>query len=287
MGDSATTAANAPDEKALEGVVFAALAMQPQPVTISRLRSSLPPPFRGKPATFTSHLEKLVESERIWFFPSGKPSQPLVWDRSPAIFAETIVLAALNKKPLTLGEIETKTRAQLKHLTPEDRRLVIDKLLSDGRIFRWAKRPGTRTEKLGITPPDPREYLASALKALGKAVAKVADAFSEVGIAPSETYAAAIAAVQSQDWVLNIRHDQKVRQDVPMPSDDGALLNHIADRMAAIDPRSRHGAPVLIGDLRPAVAALFSTPTHFDGVTRAAGVVYGRDRAVQDPRVSD
>lgn len=30
-----------------------------------------------------------------------------------------------------------------------------------------------------------------------------------------------------------------------------------------------------------------ATPTHFDGVTRAAGVVYGRDRAVQDPRVSD
>lgn len=264
MGDSATRTANAPDEKALEGVVLASLAMQPQPVTISRLRSSLPAPFRGKPATFTTHLGRLAESGRIWFFPSGKPNQPLVWDRSPAVFVESVVLAALNKKPLTIGEIEKKTRAKLKHLTHEDCRLVIDKLLSDRQIFRWAKKPGTKTEKLGITPPDPREYLASALKALGKAVAKVANAFSEVGISPSETYAAAIAAIQSQDWALNIRHDHKVRQDVPPPSNDEALLKQIADRMAAIDPKSRHGAPVLIGDLRPAAATLFSTASHFD-----------------------
>lgn len=140
MGDSSTrasiTADSAADEIAFKGVVLAALALQQQPVSISRLRSSLPSPFRGKPASFKARLESVAG---IWFFPTAKPTQPLVWDRSPAVFAETVILAALSKKPLTIGEIETKTRAKLKHLSPADRRRVFDSLLSTQRIFRWPK----------------------------------------------------------------------------------------------------------------------------------------------------
>lgn len=268
MGDSSTRAAstadNAADEIAFKGVVLAALALQPQPVSISRLRSSLPSPFRGKPASFKNRLESLAGSRSIWFFPTGKPTQPLAWDRSPAVFAETVILAALSKKPLTTGEIETKTRAKLKHLSPADRRHIFDTLLSAQRIFRWPKKPGTKSEKFGIAPPDPREYLASALKALGKAVAKVADAFAEVGIPPSKTHAATLAAIQSERWAMLAEGGRKPPVHSVSIAGDETLLGLLADHMAAIDPRSRRGAPVLIGDLRPAVAFLFPTPQQFD-----------------------
>jgi len=261
MGDSSTRAAsiadNAADEIAFKGVVLAALAIQQQPVSISRLRLSLPSPFRGTPASFKTRLESLVG---IWFFQTAKPTQPLVWDRSPAVFAETVILAALGKKPLTIGEIETKTRAKLKHLSPLDRRNICDTLLSTQRIFRWPKKPGTKSEKFGIAPPDPREYLVSALKALSKAVAKVADVFAEAGIPPSKTHAAAMAAIQS----MLSEGGRKPLVHPPSPAGDETLLGLLADQMAAIDPRSRRGAPVLIGDLRPAVSFLFPTPQQFD-----------------------
>jgi hypothetical protein len=182
----------------------------------------------------------------------------LVWDRSPAVFVETVILAALSKKPLTSVEIETKTRAKLKHLSPVDRRRIFDSLLSSQRIFRWPKKPGTKSEKFGTAPPDPREYLASALKALSKAVAKVADVFAEAGIPPSKTHAAAMAAIQS------MFSEGERKPLVHSPAADETLLGLLADHMAAIDPRSRRGAPVLIGDLRPAVAYLFPTPQQFD-----------------------
>lgn len=254
---AASTADNAADEVAFKGVVLAALALERQPVSISRLRSSVPSPFRGKPASFKTHLESLAG---IWFFPTGKPTQPLVWDRSPAVFAETVILAALSKKPLTISEIETKTRAKLKYLSPAERRRIFDTLVSAKRIFRWPKKPGPKSEKFGVTPPDPREYLASALKALSKAVAKVADTFAEIGIPPSKTHAAAMAAIQS----MLPEGGRKPPVHSASAADDEILLGLLADHMAAIDPRSRRGAPVLIGDLRPAVAFLFPTPQQFD-----------------------
>lgn len=257
---AASTAENAPDELAFKGVVSTALALQPQPVSISRLRLSLPAPFRGKPASFKTRLEGLAGSQTIWFFPTGKSTQVLVWDRSPTVFAEMVILAALGKKPLTTSEIETKTRAKLKHLSPVDRRRVFDALLSAQRIFRWPKKPGAKSEKFGIAPPDPREYLGSALKALGKAVSQVADVFAEVGIPPSTTHAATLAAIQS----MFSEGGSKPLVHSASPADDETLLGLLAEHMAAIDPRSRRGAPVLISDLRPAVALLFPTRQQFD-----------------------
>jgi hypothetical protein len=261
---STARAVSSADNTAFKEVVLAALARQPQPIAISRLRSSLPPPFRGKPAAFKPQLDSLVASGCIWFFPSGKPEQPLVWGRSPASYVESLLLAALTKKPLSRREVETKTNAKLKHLSPADRHHIFDKLIADGRVFPWPKKPGTKTEKFGSTPPAPREYLESALKALSKAVAKVAAAFSDVGIDPSETHAAALAAIHSEPWALQAAGKQKPAMHSAPPPDDETLLGLIADHMAAIDPRSRRGAPVLIADLRPAVAFLFPTPIQFD-----------------------
>ena len=257
-------AVSSADNTAFKDVVLAALALQPQPISLTQLRSSLPPPFRGKPAGFKPQLAALVDSGCIWFFPSGKPDQPLVWGRSHAVYIESLLLAALAKKPLTRREVETKTNAKLKHLSPAERHHVFDNLVADGRIFPWPKKPGTKTEKFGSTPPDPHEYLASALKALRTAVSKVAAAFSDVGIDPSETHAAALAAIQAEPWALQALGEQKRAIHSVPPADDEKLLGLLADHMAAIDPRSRRGAPVLIGDLRPALAFLFPTPPEFD-----------------------
>ena len=135
MDDSTARADSSADNTAFKDVVLAALALQPQPISITRLRSSLPPPFRGKPAAFKPQLDSLVDSGCIWFFPSGKPDQPLVWSRSPTVYIESLLLAALAKKPLTRREVETKTNAKLKHLSPAERHHVFDKLVADGRVF--------------------------------------------------------------------------------------------------------------------------------------------------------
>jgi len=263
MGNFVGNAAAAPDRAAVEEVILRALSLQAKPVTISRLRASVPAPFRGKPAAFQACLEPLVESRRVWLYPSGTPAPPLVWDRSPDVFAETVICAALSKQPLSLGDIEKKTRTQLKGLSPTDRRAIIDRLLAQGRLFRWPRKPRVRTDKLGLHPPEPQAYLAPALAALNKAIAQVAAAFAEVGIHPSQTHAAALAAVQAQDWAQDTR-PRKSAVSAAAPLDDGAIVTLLGERMAMIDSRSRHGAPVLIGDLRPALDFLFPVAADFD-----------------------
>jgi hypothetical protein len=261
-GSSAAAAiSGAPTDVALEEVALRALALQSQPVTISRLRASLPPPLRGTPASFRAQLDSLASQSRIWLYASGSKSPPLVWDRPPEVLAETVIVACL-KKPLSLADIEKKTRAKLKCFSAAERRGAVDRLLAAGRLFRWPKQPRARTEKLGLQPPDPREYVASALKALAKAVAQATAAFTEAGIAADSTHAAILAAVQEQDWARGVGRSESPS---PLPaSDDEAMLAIIAERMALIDPRSRGGAPVLIGDLRPALDFLFPVAAAFD-----------------------
>jgi hypothetical protein len=263
MGNYVSNAAAAPDQAAVEEVILRALSLQTQPMTISRLRATVPAPFRGKPAAFQACLETLVESRRVWLHPSGTSAQPLVWDRSPDAFAEAVICAAVTKEPLSLADIEKKTRTKLKGVSTTDRRAVVDRLLAQGRLFRWPRRPRVRTDKLGLHPPEPQSYLAPALAAFNKALAQVAAAFAEVGIDPRQTHAAALAAVQSQDWAQDT-HTRKSAASAAAPQDDGSLLTLIEERMAMIDPRSRHGAPVLIGDLRPALDFLFPVAADFD-----------------------
>jgi hypothetical protein len=263
MGNFAGNAAAAPDRAAFEEVILTALSLQSQPITISRLRATVPAPFRAKPATFQACLDPLVESQRVWLHPSGTSAPPLVWDRSPDAFAEAVICAAVTKEPLSVGDIEKKTRSKLKGLSPTDRRAIVDQLLARGRLFRWPRKPRVRTDKLGLHPPEPQAYLAPALAALNKAIAHVATAFAEVGIHPSQTHAAALAAVQAQEWAQNAR-PRKSAVSTAAPLDDGALVTLLGERMAMIDPRSRHGAPVLIGDLRPALDFLFPVAADFD-----------------------
>jgi hypothetical protein len=259
MGNSVSNRAAFPDQAAVEEVILRALSVQPKPVTASRLRAAVPAPFRGKLAAFQARLEPLVESRRVWLHPSGTTAPTLIWDRSPEAFAETVICAALSKQPLSLADIEKKTRTKLKGLSPTDRRGVVDRLLAQGRLFRWPRKPRVRTDKLGLHPPEPQAYLAPALATFNKAIAQVAAAFAEVGVGPSQTHAVALAAVLAQDWAQN-----SGTREPAVPADDVALVTLIGERMAMIDPRSRHGAPVLIGDLRPALDFLFPVAAVFD-----------------------
>jgi hypothetical protein len=263
MSGSSTAAATggAHADVALEEVALRALALQPQPITISRLRASLPPPLRGTPASFRAQLDSLASRSRVWLYASGSKSPPLVWDRAPEVLAETVIVACL-KKPLSLADIEKKTRAKLKRLSVTERRNAIDRLLASGRLFRWPRQPRARTEKLGLQPPDPREYVASALKALATAVAQATAAFADAGISPDTTHAAILAAVQEQDWARGVGRSMSLGPSVA--SDDEGMLAIVAERMALIDPRSRGGAPVLISDLRPALDFLFPVAAAFD-----------------------
>jgi hypothetical protein len=263
MGNYVSNSAAAPDQAAVEEVILRALSLQPQPMTISRLRATVPVPFRGKPATFQACLEPLVESRRVWLHPSGTSAPPLVWDRSPDALAETVICASVTKEPLSVADIEKKTHKKLKGMSPAERRAVVDRLIAEGRLFRWPRKPRVRTDKLGLHPPEPQSYLEPALAAFNKAIVQVATAFAEVGIDPSQTHAAALAAVQAQDWAQDVRTPQSTAQ-VAVPLDDQALVTLLGERMAMIDPRSRHGAPVLVGDLRPALDFLFPVAADFD-----------------------
>jgi hypothetical protein len=263
MGDFVSNPPASSDQAAVEDVILRALSLQPRPVTISRLRATLPPPLRGKPSAFQTRLEPLLESSRVWLYPSGTSAPPLVWDRPAHVFAETVISAALTKQPLSRADIEKKTRAKLKGFSPTDRRAAVDRLLAQGRLFRWPRGPRVRTDKLGLHPPKPESYLAPALAAFSKAIAHVAAAFAEVGIDPSQTHAAALAAVQAQDWARKAApHGPAATAAAPL--DDEPLVAFLGERMALIDPRSRHGAPILIRDLRPALDFLFPAAADFD-----------------------
>ena len=252
-------------------VILRALAAEQAPVTIAKLRAALPAMYRGSPASFRAAVEALGATERVWLFSAGGKKPPLVWDRPPQVLAESIIAGVVGsqKAPLSPADIEKKTRTKLKMLTVAERREVVDSLVASGRLFRWPKKPKGRTELIWSRPPRAHEYLEAALAAFDKAVNELADAFADVGLDPHEVRTAALDAIRSREWAGGLSWSPATPAPangtrVAQPTDDDAILEILAERMALIDPTSRSGAPVLVSDLRPAVDFLFPQAARFD-----------------------
>ena len=237
-----------------EAVILRALAREPAPVTITTLFQAIPKPFQGKRAAFPAAIDRLASLGKLWLYPAGGKKTPKVWGRHPAVLAEAIVLTILAKGPLTELDIEKKTRAKIAFLSPTERRAVLQRLQADGRVFLWPRTPRGAALRLGITRPEPRDFLAKVLDDFAKAVSRVAAVLAEAGIPAAEVEAVAVEAVRLQHAV----------SQASGPLTDDVLLDIIAERMAEIDHRSRGGAPVLVSALRPALDFMLPTKEQFD-----------------------
>jgi hypothetical protein len=162
-----------------------------EPLTVSRIRSSLPAALRGiSPDELSAYLNRQVTANALWQFPKYRSQQDRYWDRPMAIHVATLVREALEEKPLTLAELRRKLPAYAHNQLDS----VVRDLLNQGRLFRYPK-DGRLGERLGSRPPDLKAYLRPELTAMLQRL-------SRLGFDIARLRAAALELLHEEEWAF-------------------------------------------------------------------------------------
>ena len=150
------TLASAPVETDLVGVVQAILAVTSEPLTLPKIRSSLPAPHRRIGLDeLAETLRRQVAANVLFQFPRYRSPQDRFWDRPMTVHIAELLRAVLAEQPLGLSELRRKlpTYAQAQAET------VLLEEIAQGRLHRHPRSSGRGSECFGRHRPDPRDYL--------------------------------------------------------------------------------------------------------------------------------
>ncbi len=154
------TAVDQPD---LGAEVRRVLEASPEPLTLSKIRSSLPARQRGiSLEELAEHLRRQVAANVLIQYPKYRSQQDRFWDRPMPVHVAALLRGALEEAPLGLTELRRKLPAYAVPHAEE----VLQEQLSQGLLFRLPKIAGRGKERLSVKSADPKEYLRSELMTL-------------------------------------------------------------------------------------------------------------------------
>src|SRR5262245_60393771 len=91
-----TTGSVAPADIDLVTVVQRLLQQQPEPLTLSKIRASLPAPFKNvSPEELVEVLRRQVAANVLYQYPKYRSQQDRFWDRPMAVHVAGLLRAAL------------------------------------------------------------------------------------------------------------------------------------------------------------------------------------------------
>ncbi len=183
---TSTEAAAEPD---LGEAVRRVLQASSEPLTVSRIRSSLPAALRGiSQEELTAYLTRQVAANVLWQFPKYRSPQDRFWDRPMSVHLVALVHEALAEKPLTLAELRRKVPVYAQNQLDA----VVRELQAQGKLFRYPKE-GRLGERLGSQAPDPKTYLRRELTAMFQRL-------GGLGFSMADLRSAALEMLHEEEW---------------------------------------------------------------------------------------
>lgn len=183
------TLTEVPAEPDLGEAVRRVLHASTEPLTVLRIRGSLPAALRRiSPEELTTHLSRQVAANVLWQFPKYRSPQDRFWDRPMAVHLVALVHEALAEKPLTLAELRRKVPVYAQ----DQLDAVVQDLLAHGKLFRYPKE-GRLGERLGNQAPDPKTYLRPELTVMFQRL-------SALGFSMADLRAAALEMLHEEEW---------------------------------------------------------------------------------------
>jgi len=215
----------------LDALLKKLVAQASDPLSVTRMRRSLPPGYRIPLDQLQERLLALARQGLLFEW----PTQPKRYASRPleAFVRERIIEVLTRHRTLTAAEISKKLPAVAKPLLAK----ILEKLIKERCVWKHPKIG--RREPYGIAPPDPLDYLRPKLDKLVAILGKLG--FSPTGI--REAF---------QEYLKTLLPDTEPDAQV------------ILETMSRLNPHAARGALVYLPELRQALRDRFSDKASFD-----------------------
>jgi hypothetical protein len=158
--DATSTSPQASSDSDLAAEVQRVLEASSEPLTLSKIRASLPTRLR------TISLEALAEALRrqvaanvLIQYPKYRSQQDRFWDRPMPIHIAGLLRQALEETPLALSEL----RRKLPDYAKRQAEAVLEEQVRVGMLHRHPPATSRGGQRFGARPPEAREYLRGEL----------------------------------------------------------------------------------------------------------------------------
>jgi hypothetical protein len=166
------------------------LGASTEPLTLSKIRSSLPARQRGiSLEDLAESLRRQVAANVVIQYPKYRSQQDRFWDRPMPVHVASLLRLTLQELPLALSELRRKLPAYaVPHAEP-----VLQEQLAQGLLYRLPKLAGRGKERYSVAPPDPKEYLRTELVTLfGR--------LEQIGFSQAQLRAGALELLHEEEW---------------------------------------------------------------------------------------
>ncbi len=116
-------------------------------------------PYRRNKGELSNILEQLLDEGRVFRFAPYRGKVPRYWDRPVETYASGLIEQQLRKGPRSLAAIDQAIRKPLRDTTTTWRRQVLERLVSDGTIYKLPPLPRSGAHRYSVTSPEPGDYL--------------------------------------------------------------------------------------------------------------------------------
>ena len=170
-------------EAAVEAAVLDQLRSAPAPTPLAKIHKGMP---KRTPAEAVERaVESLVAAGRAFRFAPYRSQAPRFWDRPHAEYARQVIREAIEKKPRTASDLDKAVQKPLADLSAARRKEIVGLLAAEGAVYQLPPLPGSRTVRYSASPPDPADYVRTAVSRFVRAETSVAKQLAPLGVSPS------------------------------------------------------------------------------------------------------
>jgi len=240
--------------------VFAA---SPGPLTISKIRSKLPTPFRSASLEeLADTLQRQVAANVLFQYPKYRSQQDRYWDRPMEAHLAALFREALQEGPL--GWVELRRKLPAYAVDPLTRaEAVLTELLTQGALHRHPRSGKRGGDRFGLQAPDAKEYLQTALSTVFLDL-------EQLGFTQAQLRAAALELLHDEEWSPTAPQspEREAGGSAPETQTGPPAETHSAPHPAQEPTHAQSSPPTHTDSNRPAAAG-HTTPAHETGQPHA------------------
>jgi hypothetical protein len=178
-----------PSEDDLVTAIHRLLHNSPQPLTLAKIHSLLPAPFRSVNLSDLSEvLNRQVAAHVLCQYPKYRSAHDRFWDRSMAVHLGDLMEGILRQGPLPWSTL----RRRLPLYARAQAETVLKEQVMQGRLFRHP-RLGRAAERYGLEPCDTKAYLRRELE-------RVFERLGHLGFNQAQLQADALELLHDEQW---------------------------------------------------------------------------------------
>ena len=176
----------------------------PEPLTVPKIRAQLPVALRSLPVEDV--LRRQASAGVLHVYPKYRSQHERYWDRPMPVHIASLIHETLKDGPLPAAELRRKLPAYAQAQAEQ----VLHEEIAQGRLHRHPRLTARGGERMGLTAPDPKEYLKPEL----------ADLFGRLeplGFSQARLRAAALELLHNEEWApaASIDHPHRAPDSPP------------------------------------------------------------------------